>query len=260
MPSLSIVIPAYNEEKRIGKTLDVYSEYFDGLLESGKLDYELLVVINNSIDGTEKVVKEKTGKNSRIRYLNFPQGGKGFAIMEGFKDALKRDNELIGFVDADMSTPPDSYYDLVKKIGDSDAIIAARWRKDSVVKEKKSQLRKAYSWGFNSLVKSILFLRFSDTQCGAKLLTRAALEKIIVEKAITKWAFDVDLLYKLKKKKLKVVEVPTYWEDKAGSTINIISPIQMLVAVVRLRLTHSPFRFVVRAYDKLPERMKMHNL
>jgi len=260
MPNLSIVIPAYNEEKRIGKTLDVYSEYFDKLQKSGELNYELLVVINNTRDRTEEVVKKKIESNSRIRYLNFLEGGKGFAIIEGFKDALKRDNGLIGFVDADMATPPEAYHDLVKRIGKADAAIAARWRKDSVVKEKKSKVRKAYSWGFNFLVRSILFLKFTDTQCGAKLITREALEQIIIERAITKWAFDVDLLYKLKKKKLKVTEVPTYWEDKAGSSINIISPIQMFVAVVRLRLTHSPLRFVVRAYDKLPERMKVHNL
>ena len=94
---VSIVIPAYNEEKRIGNTLEKYIKF----LRDKKVKFEILIIINNTTDNTEKVVKNYMKRFPEIRYLNFQQGGKGFAVIEGFKDALKRDNDLIGFVDAD---------------------------------------------------------------------------------------------------------------------------------------------------------------
>src|SRR3989344_8183585 len=108
---ISIIIPAYNEEKRIGRTLEEYLKFFSIKKKQEKIrNFEILVVINNTKDRTEEIVKEKQKKCMELRYLNFKQGGKGFAITEGFKDALKRDNKLIGFVDADMSTSPEEYF------------------------------------------------------------------------------------------------------------------------------------------------------
>ena len=92
--NLSIVVPAYNEEKRIGRTLEEYCKYFRGKKNELK-SFEILVVLNNCRDNTLEIVKEKKLKFKEIRYLNFQQGGKGFAITEGFKDSLKRNNELI---------------------------------------------------------------------------------------------------------------------------------------------------------------------
>src|SRR3989338_9068086 len=146
-----IVIPAYNEEKRIGKTLETYSTYFESLRKEKKIDYEILVVINNTKDRTEEIVKRYIKMNSRIRYLNLKPSGKGFAIIEGFKDALKRDNDLIGFVDADMATSPEEYWKLIKNIGDYDGVIASRGLKYSMV--KASLYRKLTNRGFNTVVR-----------------------------------------------------------------------------------------------------------
>ena len=88
-------MPAYNEEKRIGKTLEEYSSFFENLRKSKKIDYEILVVINNTKDNTEKVVKSYSKKNKRIIYLNLVRGGKGYAVIEGFKDALKERGILL---------------------------------------------------------------------------------------------------------------------------------------------------------------------
>jgi len=151
MQNLSIVIPAYNEEKRIGETLKSYSDYFDKLSKKEKFRYEILVVINNTKDNTEGVVKSYKKKNKNIRYLNFKQGGKGFAVIEGFKDALTRKNDLIGFVDADLATPPNAFYGLVKHLGSYDGIIASRWHPKSLIKTKQTLLRKITSNGFNFL-------------------------------------------------------------------------------------------------------------
>src|SRR5690349_5588539 len=113
---VSIVIPAYNEEKRIGATLEFFSTYFKALEKENKLNYEILVVINNTKDNTVGVVKAAQKKDSKIIYLDLPKGGKGYAVTEGFKDALKRKNDLIGYVDADLATRPEDFYDLIKNI------------------------------------------------------------------------------------------------------------------------------------------------
>lgn len=261
MEKTSIVIPAYNEEKRIGKTLEEYARFFEERKKIGELrGFEILVVLNACKDNTLEVVKEKQKKYKEIIFLNFERGGKGFAIIEGFRDALRRDNLFIGFVDADMATPPEAFYDLIKNIGDFDGVLASRWMKKSVIKTKQTLLRIITSRGFNFLVKSILFLPYSDTQCGAKLFKKEAIENVINDLGTTKWAFDIDLIYKLRRENFRIIEIPTIWEDKRGSKINVIKvPFQMFSSIIRLRLIYSPFNFMVRAYNKLPEKIRIHN-
>lgn len=254
---VSIIIPAYNEERRIGNTLEEYCKFFRELQEKRILEFEILVVLNACKDNTLGVVKEYQKKFSEIKVLDFEKGGKGFAIIQGFKDALTRDNDLIGFIDADMATPPESFSELIRNCKNYDGIIASRWRKDSFIKTKQTILRKITSKGFNFLTRSILFLRFNDTQCGAKLFKRATLEKVIDGLGITQWAFDIDLLCRLKSRGLKVIEIPTIWEDKKESKLELVKvPLQMFASIIRLRLIYSPFDFIVKMYDKIPKKKK----
>ncbi len=258
----SIVIPAYNEEKRIGRMLEAYGEFFSKK-KSGKEvdDFELLMVINNTTDRTEEIIKKFSKKYKEIRYIKFKKGGKGFAITEGFKDALKiKENKLIGFVDADMSTPPEAFYDLIKKIDGYDGIIANRWDKRSTIISRQSFLRRFISRGYNFIVKTLFLLPFEDTQCGAKLFKREILENNVQKIITSNWGFDIALLYCLKKEsKAKIKSIPTLWQDKVGSKINLKkTPIMMFASCIRLRLIHSPFRFIVKFYRKLPKRLKIH--
>ena len=257
---LSIIIPAYNEEERIGKTLDRYCNFFEELKNKEVLDYEIVVVLNACKDRTAEVVKSYQKKFRSLKYLEYERGGKGFAIIEGFKYALNKKNELIGFVDADLATGPEVFYELVKNIKNYDGVITSRWKKDSIIKTEQTLLRKITSRGFNFLVRSILLLPYSDTQCGAKLFKRKAIEEVIDEIRAIQWAFDIDLLYKLKRRKFRIKEIPTIWEDKRGSKINIIkTPVKMFSSIIRLRFMYSPFKFIVRAYDKMPEGFKIHS-
>ncbi len=259
MEKLSIIIPAYNEEKRIGRTLESYSKFYENLKKKKRLDFEILVVLNACRDNTLKVVKSVQKKHKNIRFLDFVRGGKGFAVVEGFKDTLKRKNSLIGFVDADMATSPESFYDLALKLDGYDGAIASRGLKDSIV--TTSFKRKLTNRGFNFLVRIVLHLPYKDTQCGAKIFRRGLIEEIVKDIGLTEWAFDIDLLYRINKGGFKIREVPTVWEDKAGSKIQVIkSTIQMIASIIRLRLMYSPFKTVVRAYDRLlPEQIKIHS-
>ena len=252
MEKISIVIPAYNEEKRIGKTLELYSAFFNMLKKEKNLDYELLIVINNTTDNTENIVKNAQNKNDKIIYLNLKRGGKGYAVIEGFKEALKRSSDLIGFVDADLATSPEEYSKLIFSIGKFDGAIADRYTKGSKVFPPATFRRLVVGRIFNFLIRSLLFLPFKDTQCGAKLFKRSALERIIPLLGMSQWAFDVDLLYNLYKNKFNIISVPTIWIDKEYSKINFIrAGPWMALGIIRLRILNSPMKNLIRIYDKL---------
>jgi glycosyltransferase involved in cell wall biosynthesis len=251
---ISIVIPAYNEEKRIGRTLERYGAFFKELKNKKEIaGFEIIVVLNGTKDRTEEIVKDYQKKYSEIRYLKFERGGKGFAIIEGFKEALWGKADLIGFVDADMATPPEAFYDLVKKINGYDGVIADRWNKKSIITPKQSRFRRFISRTYNLIVRALFLFPYRDTQCGAKLFKRKILEKNISKLRTYRWGFDIALLYCLKKEsKASVKSIPTLWHDEKGSTVNLkVTPLMMFLSAIKLRLIHSPFKFIVRLYKKI---------
>src|SRR3989344_8610006 len=194
---ISIVMPAYNEEKRIGSTLESYSKYFEKIRKKEKLDYKILVVINNTRDNTKKVVQTWVKKNKRIRYLDLEKGGKGYAVIEGFKDSLNGKFDFIGFVDADGATPPESYYGLIKNIHGNNGIIASRYVKGAKLYPPMNFRRSIVGKTFHAIVRALFFMPFQDTQCGAKLFDRRAAELATKKVGMTQWAFDIEMLYEM---------------------------------------------------------------
>jgi len=243
---LSIVIPAHNEEARIGRMLDAYLPYFEERHGAG---VEFLVVVNGTTDGTESVVRGYAADHPGLRCIVEPgRIGKGGALMLGFRAAQ---GDLVGFVDADGSTPPPAFDDLVHGIGESGAIIASRWCRGADVSPRQPLARRIASRIFNLLVRTVFGLRLTDTQCGAKLMRREALQAVLPGLGITRWAFDVDLLFQLKRAGYAVTEIATTWHDVAGSKVQVVrTSLEMLVALVRLRLLYSPLRWVVGLYDR----------
>jgi len=240
----SIIIPAYNEEKRITVTLEDYCSYF----RSWK-DVELLVVLNGCHDHTLQIVKKFSRRFSFLRYVDIPDAiGKGGAVLEGFRLAQ---GSFIGFVDADNATPVASFVSLMDGFM-GDGVIASRRLPESLVYPQQSFLRRSFSLCFNVLVRTLLFLPYHDTQCGAKLFTRDATMFVIDKLTTTRWAFDVDLLFVLHRNGFIVHELPTEWHDIAGSQLNVgkVSR-QMFLAVLRLRLVYSPLSFVVDWYNRV---------
>jgi glycosyltransferase involved in cell wall biosynthesis len=209
MTRLSIVIPAYNEEKRINNTLNDYLAFYNNK------ETEIIVVLNGCSDNTEKVVKEYQQKFPEIlKYLNIKESiGKGGAVHEGF---LQAKGELIGFVDADKATEAKEFNKLAVNIKEADGIVASRWLKNSVIKNR-TWLRKMASKVFALLVKAIFRMPFTDTQCGAKLFKRDPLLTILPKLHEKGMAFDVELLYAFYTAGYKVKEADTVWEDKPGS-------------------------------------------
>ena len=243
---LSIIVPAHNEEKRLAKMLDEYLPFFAQFYGN---NFEMLVVINGTSDGTEEITKKYAVKFPQMRYIVEPRKiGKGGAIMLGFTHVK---GTLVGYVDADGSTPPTAFHDLVVHIGNADAIIASRRMRGAQVSPRQPWSRRIASRLFNINVHLLFGLHFSDTQCGAKLIKQSAVRRILPHLGITRWAFDVDLLLQLRQAGYKTTEIPTVWHDVAGSRLEIADIfMEMFAALIRLRLLYSPFKGIVSFYDR----------
>lgn len=240
-------MPAYNEEFRISKTLEAYCSFY---YKKYKNDVEILVIVNGSSDNTFQLVSEFTRKYKIIKAYEYKEKiGKGGAIIEGFK---KANGLLMGYVDADMATSPEAFYDLISRIKNYDGIIASRWIKNAVINKKQPIKRLIASRVFNILVRVLFRLGFNDTQCGAKLFKKHAIDSIKNDLGITQYSFDIDLLYKLKMKGYKVTETPTVWHDQEDSKLVLKKTIpNMFFSVLRLRLIYSRLRFIVNTYDAI---------
>lgn len=242
---LSIIIPAYNEEARLGAMLDVYAPFF---LERYGEDVELIVVVNGSRDKTDQVAHAYQARYPFIQVLIEPKAiGKGGAIMMGARVAR---GQWIGYVDADGATGPQAFDDLVQNIGSAGAIIASRWIPGAVVNPPQPLARRIASRIFNMLVRTLFKVRIWDTQCGAKLMQGEALREVLPQLGLTHWAFDVDLLFQLRRAGYAIIEIPTVWSDVAGSQLKVgRASLEMFLAICRLRLIYSRMRWVVTLYD-----------
>ena len=250
---LSIIIPAYNEEKRIERTLLAYCDFF-----KGKMNFDVHVIVNGCTDNTLGVVEEIARKHPEIHYVDIGKvGSKGAAVNYGFKIA---DGELIGFVDADLATKPDAFYELVQNIEGYEGVIASRWMNGAKIDKRQPFTRIFAGRSFNLLVNFFFNLGIKDTQCGAKLFRKKAIKIVAKELGITKWAFDVDLLYQMKRHTFKIKEIPTEWSEPGGSHIKLKTVAEMFLAILRLRLIYSPLNLVVKLYDKLPQKMKLSEM
>jgi glycosyltransferase involved in cell wall biosynthesis len=233
-----LLIPAYNEAARIGPVLRDYVLYFR---DHYRGEFRLVVVLNGCRDHTLEVVRACSADVGGIEWLEFPAPiGKGGALIEGLK--LAPETDLIGYVDADGATPPRAFLDLVRKLPGFDCVIGSRWLPESKLGEVQPWKRRVASRLFHFCVQTLFWMNIKDTQCGAKVMQRAAVERIHTDLRTADLAFDINLLYCLKRAGFRVREVPTEWTDQLGSKIRLgRSSLSMFLSIVRLRLVYSPF-------------------
>jgi glycosyltransferase involved in cell wall biosynthesis len=232
---LSIVIPAYNEEGRLEKTIKDYMSFFYSCLS----DIEIIVITDGCTDQTPQIVDNLSSKYPCIRHIHpTDRLGKGGAVIEGFKAASK---EMVGFVDGDGSTAPEGLCIMLDELGNYDSVIASRWIEGANILKQEPFIRVLASRCFNIIVRVLFNLPFRDTQCGAKFFRRSAIMDVIDGLGLTDWSFDVELLYHLMDKGYTIKEVPVTWEYREGSKLNVkIVSIKMLLSVVGLRIKLSP--------------------
>ena len=210
-PYLSIVIPAYNESRRIKKTLN----YIYGYLKKQKYSFEIIVVNDGSRDNTVKVVESLDIPNLRVEDYGKNQG-KGYAVNYGM---LKASGKYIIFADADNATPFEEISKLLKNAEEYPVIIGSRYLKESKIKFYQPLSRVIASRIGNFLVQILILPGIKDTQCGFKLFEHSAAKVIFIRQTIWRWGFDMEILYIARKLRYKIKQVPVDWYNQEGSKI-----------------------------------------
>ncbi len=203
---LTIVIPAYNEERRIGSTLEAYAKFFSAIYGN---TYIILVVLNGCVDGTEDEVDKLRAVYPQINHVVFPNKlGKGGALIEGLKLAT---GNVVCFVDADNMVEPSETVKLVDAIKTTDVAIGSRWHEASRSRSHRPLQRRVLSLVVRFLVRYMLRLNYVDTQCGAKAIRGDALKLIVRDLSERGWTFDLDFLVNANRYGLSVKEIPVQW-------------------------------------------------
>jgi dolichol-phosphate mannosyltransferase len=221
----SLVIPAYNEENRI-RHLFRSIDRFDG---------ELIVVCDGT-DRTARVVEEvqKERADLTIRCLTFDHRlGKGGGVIAGLTEAR---SPLVGFCDADGSTTMAEMIRLFSCLGENDGAIGSRWVAGSTLTVRQGLLRRLESRSFNLLIRSLFGLDFHDTQCGAKVFRKNAIDRILPAMVSRGFEFDVELLWRLNRAGCRVVEIPIEWQNKTDSRVRKRDMMRMVAGLFRVRL------------------------
>jgi dolichyl-phosphate beta-glucosyltransferase len=231
---ISVVIPAYNEEKRIGNSL---SEARAFLGDSG-MDYEVVVVDDGSSDRTSRIVERMARISPKVRLVRYEENkGKGHALRTG---VLVTKGDFVLVMDADLSTPLEELGKLIPYLaeGEFDVAIGSRALALSDIIRKQPWWRRGMGKTFNRIVKMLVIGDFQDTQCGFKLFAGDIARKLFGEAKIDRFAYDVEILALAKKMGYSIKEVPIRWINSPESRVDPLKDsLRMLVDLVRIRLS-----------------------
>lgn len=244
---ITIIIPAYNEEKRIGKSLEKLATF----LEKRTEEFEVIVVDDASTDNTSSAARSFSNRIKNLNVLRLeksPDAGKGLAVHHGM---LAAKGDIALFTDADFSTPIEELDKLLEKLNSGfDIAVGSRALDRSLVKQHQNILRELMGRTFNILVQIFTVRGIVDTQCGFKAFKMPACRSLFEEQKIFDFGFDVEILFSAQKTGLKIAEVPVVWYNDAASTVNpIVDSIKMFLDLIKIRLYHgrtggSPADFV----------------
>jgi len=230
-PHLSVVIPAYNEEKRLPRTIEQIERH----LESKPGSYELILVDDGSTDGTRQVMDSAANRNSKVRVEALPGNrGKGRALAAGV--AVARGDEVL-VTDADLSTPIDELEKLEAALESGAGVaIASRAVKGSRIEVPQPFYRVAMGKVFNLIVQIVLLPGIWDTQCGFKLFRADVAHPAFAALTTDGFGYDPEVLYLAKRRGVRIVEVPVVWRNSAPTKVMAIrSSLDMFKHVVRVR-------------------------
>jgi len=239
-PTLSVIIPAYNEAERISPYLDAIHTYFAARTEA----YEVLVANDGSSDHTAATVRARMKEDGRLGLVHYDRNrGKGHAVRMGMLAARGR---LRLFADADGSTPITELERLRLKLDTAgfDVAVGSRQLSSQEVQRQIKPHRYFMGQCFRLLRRLSLNVSVLDSQCGFKLFKAAAAEKLFPASKIDGFAFDVELLFLAQRAELKVTEVAVNWNDSNSTRVNLLTdPFKMLRDMLRVRSLHRDTRF-----------------
>ena len=229
---ISIVIPAFNEAARIGRTLEKIKQHLGETSCNG----EVLVVDDGSTDSTTEIVRKHGETWSALRLIQNPANrGKGFSVRNG---ALQACGEIILFTDADLSAPITELPKLVNPIreGLCDVTFGSRAIDRSLIGIHQSPFREYSGRIFNVFVQTIVGLPFKDTQCGFKAFRRASILPVFERQTVMGFGFDPELLYIARRRGLRLMEIPVRWDNVEGTTVRFTKDsLRMFLDLGRIR-------------------------
>ena len=217
-PAISIVIPAYNEERRLPRSLERICAY---LKERG-WDGEVIVVDDGSTDQTAQIVRERQKQIPALRLVqNGRNRGKGFSVRHGMLEARAR---IAIFTDADLSSPIEEADKLLGVMGGGryDVAIGSRAVDRTLITERQSRFREIAGIIFNKLVQLVTGLEFVDTQCGFKAFAVEKMKPVFEQQRIEGFGFDPEILFLAKRNRLRITEVPVRWAHDADSRVHMV--------------------------------------
>lgn len=237
---ISVVIPVYNEEKRIAGSLEKITRFF----AAKDYDWELICVLDGCKDGSRRVINDlcSVEKKRAERFTfsiieNEDNHGKGHSVCQG---VLASKGRYVVFTDADLSTPIEEVDKLLESLEwGYNVAIGSRGLEKSRVVVKQSFIRRIMGKTFNQCVRLLTGLRFSDTQCGFKGFDQKAGREIFYRLKVKDFCFDVEVLYLAKLRGFRVREIPVQWINSPESKVNMCSDsFQMLVSLLRIKQSY----------------------
>jgi len=228
---ISVVIPAFNEENRIFKSLEAIDTY----LSSKNLRYEIIVVDDGSTDNTSSIVEKFCKTHSKVFYTTYGRNmGKGYAVRQGVNNSK---GDFVLFSDADLSTPIEEMEKLIEAIKSGyDISIGSRALSDSEIIVSQPFYRKTMGKIFNILVRLLIFGGIKDTQCGFKCFTETAAKEIFRKCKINGFSFDVEALLIGKKLGFKIKDVPVQWLNSPESRVHPVKhSLTMIKELLQIR-------------------------
>jgi glycosyltransferase involved in cell wall biosynthesis len=221
-PELSVIIPAYNEEKRLDRALERIQAYFASKPNGiGLGNVEVIVVDDGSTDGTVRVAEDWARRMPGMRVLSGRANrGKGYSVRQGMLEAQGR----IGlFTDADLSAPIEESEKLLSAIrAGQDGAIGSRALDRSLIALHQSWLRETAGIIFNGFVRGLTGLPFQDTQCGFKAFLLERCRIIFEQQRIQRFGFDPEILFLARRYRLSVAEVPVRWSHDPATKVHVV--------------------------------------
>lgn len=231
-PSLSVIIPAYNEEARLPDALDEVTAYLDAHYP----DAELIIASDGSTDDTESITREFAEKSPRVRLLSLPHRGKGHAVRRGMLEAK---GVVRLFMDVDLAVPVETIGPFVEATQNADVVIGSR-SMAGAERSGEPLSRRIGGRVVGGATRLILGLSVTDTQCGFKAFRAAAAELLFGAQQVNGFAFDAEILYLARRWGMRVVELPVQWSYGEMSTVRLHHGPQTLAEIARIRLRGTP--------------------
>ncbi|MCE9644637.1 MAG: glycosyltransferase family 2 protein [Chloroflexi bacterium] len=214
-PLLSIIIPAYNEESRLSRTL----ERIFAFLDSQAYSSEVLVIENGSSDRTLELAREFAARNPNLIVIHEEQRGKGNAVRRGM---LEAHGEYRFICDADLSMPIEEVNKFFPPVLDHFDLAIGSREAPGAIRYNEPFYRHWGGRAINLVIRMLILPGLEDTQCGFKCFRAEVAENLFRRQTLTGWSFDIELLYIARRQKLRIVEIPIQWYFGADSKVSAV--------------------------------------